>query len=172
MRTAAAIVLSAQILAAPALAQKRPTVVMYDGALQYQPAILRPLSLSGLAAKLERQGFRVVPDTHLALETDDEEPVAYIGHSAGGAAALKAAKRQAEQAKYKPLVITFDAAPHWAGVWHCAVDVCLNFKTLGYPDIKGAKNIPVVATHALLPFDDNVQSIVLKYTAPLASAMR
>lgn len=173
-RTAAVGVVVALLCAAPvpADAQRRPTIVMYDGAFQYQPAILRPLSLSGLGSKLEQQGFRVVYDTHLGIFTLDEEPVGYVGHSAGGAAALRAAKRQAEQIKYRPLVITFDAAPAWSGVWHCAVDVCLNFKTLGYPDIQGAKNIPVMATHVGLPFDSYVQSIVLKYTAPLAAAMR
>ena len=170
MTRAALAILMAGI--SPAIAQKRPTIVVYDGALQYQPAVLRPLALSGLTYKLERQGFRVVPDTHLGFLSNDEEPVGYIGHSAGGAAALAAAKKQAEAVKYRPIVSTFDAAPHWAGVWHCAVDVCLNFKTLGYPDIRGAKNIPVVSTHVGLPFDGYVQSVVLQFTAPLASAMR
>lgn len=155
----------------PASAQTRPTVAIIDGALQYQPAILRPLSLSGIRGKLERLGYRVVTSTHFGEGLVGEEPVLLVAHSAGGARAHCFAKEQVEQAKFHPVVITLDAAPWWCDhIYQCPVEFCINIKTLGYPNIRGARNIPAQTSHVGLPFDEVVQGLVVKYAAPLARA--
>lgn len=163
-----ALALAAVMLTVPAAAQTRPTAVLLDGFAMYQPAPLRPLA--ELGSKLERQGFRVVHDTHLGLFAAAEEPVVLIGHSAGGATALALAKRQVEQVKYHPTVILLDAAPHWSGVWRCHVARCIAFHTLGYPTIRGARNIPVrigLFEHARIATDDHVIATILRQTAQL-----
>lgn len=154
--------------ATPAAAQSKPTAVLFDGLLQYQPALLRPLA--PLAGDLERQGWRVIHDTHLGAFSADEEPVLLVGHSAGGAKALEFAKRQAELARYQPIVITLDAAPWWHGVYRCHVKVCINLHTPTYPKIAGARNVSVNGSHVGIATDRTIRTIILRQAAPLLRA--
>lgn len=156
----------ALLIATPAAAQGKPTAVLFDGLLMYQPALMRPLA--PLAGDLERQGWRVVQDTHLGIFSIDEEPVVVIGHSAGGAKALAFAKHQAELARFQPHVITLDAAPWWSGVYHCPVKVCVNMRTPTYPPIRGARNVSVTGvSHVTIATDRSIRAMVLRQTAPL-----
>lgn len=161
--------LSIALMATPAVAaDRKPTALLINGFMQYQPDILTPLAQLGW--KLEQQGWRVVIDTHLGIQSGGEEPVVIIAHSAGGATALEIAKRQVDQAKFHPAVIMLDAAPRWGSVYRCHVKHCVNIKTPGYPDIRGAKNVPVrigLLGHVRLATSDHVQQMILRETAPL-----
>ena len=115
-----------------------PTILVLNGLLQYQPAIspLLPTPLTLLIHDLREDGFRVVEDTHFVTLHSNEEPVIVVGHSQGGGAALRYAERMKREAKFNPLVITFDAAPNY----RCPTR-CINFMSRQYPPVPGASNI-------------------------------
>lgn len=153
---------------------KLPTILIINGLLQYQTAVGLPTPTTPLANDLRELGFRVVIDTHFVLH-GDEEPVAVIGHSRGGGAALRFAERMKREAKYNPLVITFDAVP----VMRCPVARCVNFQSKEYRllAIPGAQNIdadlpfmPLVA-HSYMPASPHVRGRVRTLVKPLAREM-
>jgi pimeloyl-ACP methyl ester carboxylesterase len=112
-----------------------PTILVLNGLLQYQPAIV-------------------------------------VGHSQGGGAALRYAERMKREAKFNPLVITFDAAPNY----RCPTR-CINFMSRQYPPVPGASNINIdlpmipLVTHTYMPSDASVRSQVRKLAAPYAKPM-
>lgn len=187
MKRAATIALCVSLIAASADAKPRkvpprptvapeyarvvkPTAVLFNGALQFQPDMLT--ALKPLATDLEQQGFRVVITNHLDVSID-EEPVLVVGHSAGGAAALDFAKRMVEQTKFHPTVIMFDAAPWWGSTSKCPVKTCINLRTTGYPKIAGAFNVDaasltdVILPHVTVAFSQDARKVVLQYTKRL-----
>lgn len=168
-----AVMLLAALIATPAGAQTKPTALLINGLFMYQPAALTPLA--SLGAALERQGFRVVIDTHFLLQHSDEEPVIVIGQSRGGSTALEFQKRQRQLAKYIPFTITLDAAP----ALPCAVpNWCVNIKTPRYRRVARAMNIPApvpnipLVDHVAMAFDDNVIRLVLNHARPHAESMK
>lgn len=158
----------AALAATPAAAQVKPTVILFNGLAQYQPGILTPLA--PLAADLRRQGWRVLIDSHLGLQTRDEEPVLVIGHSAGGARAFMFAKRMVDEAKFHPTVITLDAATIWGDVYRCPVESCVNIHTPTYPRIPGSLNLRTgkltdsLVTHITIPFNGDVRRAILQHS--------
>ncbi len=165
------VAVTAVFAAQPATAQVKPTAILFNGLAQYQPGILTPLA--PLAADLRRQGWRVLIDSHLGLQTGDEEPVLLIGHSAGGARAYQFAKKMVEQAKYNPTVITLDAATVWGDVYTCPVANCMNIHTATYPKIPGSYNLSTgkvtdsFVTHVSVPFNGSIRKAILRQTAEL-----
>jgi pimeloyl-ACP methyl ester carboxylesterase len=149
-----------------------PTVLVLNGILM-MPAVM-PTPLSVLVNELRADGFRVIEDSHFVWMHGDEEPVIVIGHSQGGGTALRYAARMKREAKYNPLVITFDAVP----TYRCPTR-CINFQTKGYRllPVPGAQNIDVdlptvpVATHTYLPLSPDVRAQVRKLAAPLSKPM-
>lgn len=150
---------------------KLPTILLLNGLLQYQPAILTPLGMGmfGLRPMLEEMGFRVITDTHLALRSTEEEPVAVIGHSAGGGAALKFAEGQVRNARFHPIVITFDAVPPYK----CPTR-CFNFKSAAYWPVPGATNILVDLpfSHTYMVLAPSVKMKVKSLVVPLTGRMQ
>lgn len=149
----------------------KPTALLINGAFQYQPGIMT--ALAALGSDLQAQGWRVVYHTHLAGQSNDEEPVLVIGHSAGGAAAYDFAKKQVEQTKFHPTVITLDAAPWWGTTWRCPVKTCINLRTPGYPKMAGATDIDAskltdfILPHVTVAFSSDARKVVLNYTRGL-----
>ena len=154
---------------------KLPTILILNGLLQYQTAIpLAPTPTTLLVNDLREMGFRVVEDTHFVWSHGDEEPVVVMGHSRGGGSALRFAERMKKEAKYQPLVITFDAVP----VMKCPTK-CINFQSKEYKllPIPGAQNIdadlpfmPLVA-HSYMPLSPAVRGRVRAIVRPLAKEM-
>lgn len=149
---------------------KLPTVLLLNGLFMYQPAAVTPLA--PLGDELRAAGFRVVIDNHLQTWHADEEPVAVIGHSRGGWSAFMVQKRQQQNGRVVPYVITFDAAP--AGP--CPVPgMCLNIHTDYYHKVPGAENIAISrhagfpVLHSLIPYTDAAKRIVLERLAPFAT---
>lgn len=169
MRIVLAIVTA--LIATPAAAQVKPTAVLFNGLAQFQPGILTPLAV--LAADLRRQGWRVVMDSHLGFWSRDEEPVLLIGHSAGGARAYQFARRQVEEVKFHPTIITLDAATVWGNVYRCPVKSCINIHTATYPRIPGSYNLRTAkvtdsfVTHVSIPFNSDIRRAILQQTADL-----
>lgn len=151
---------------------KLPTILILNGLLQYQTAIpLAPTPTTLLANDLRELGFRVVVDTHFVWSHGDEEPIVVMGHSRGGGAALRFAARMKAEAKFQPLVITFDAVP----AYRCPTR-CINFQSKEYRllAVPGATNIdadmpflPVVA-HSYMPLSPAVRGRVRAIVRPLA----
>jgi len=152
---------------------KLPTILIINGLLQYQTLLPVPMPTPTtlLANDLREMGFRVVVDTHLVWSHGDEEPVVVMGHSRGGGSALRFAERMKREAKYNPLVITFDAVP----IIRCPTR-CVNFQSTEYRLLKvpGADNVSAdlpflpVASHSYMPLSPNVRARVRKLVAPLA----
>lgn len=155
---------------------KLPTILVINGLLQYQTLLPVPMPTptSLLVNDLREMGFRVVVDTHLVWQHGDEEPVAVIGHSRGGGAALRYGQRMKELAKYQPLIVTFDAVP----VMRCPTR-CVNFQSVEYKLLKipGAQNIDAdlpflpVASHSYMPLSPHVRARVRKLVAPLKGGL-
>jgi hypothetical protein len=168
-----AFTLAAALIATPAIAQSpvKPTALLFNGLAQYQPGFLTPLAV--LASDLRAQGWRVVIDTHLGRQTQDEEPVLIIGHSAGGARAYMFGKRMVKEAKFHPTIITLDAATVWGDVYTCPVESCINIHTATYPRIPGSYNLAAskvtdsIVTHVTIPFNSEVRKAILQQTADL-----
>jgi pimeloyl-ACP methyl ester carboxylesterase len=147
-----------------------PTILIINGLLQYQTT---PTPTTMLANDLREMGFRVVEDTHFLARHADEEPVIVIGHSQGGGTALQFAWRMRREAKYNPLVITFDAAP----VMRCPTR-CINFQSRDYKamPVPGAQNIDAdmlnvpLVSHTLMPMTpsvrERVRGLVMQYAKP------
>jgi pimeloyl-ACP methyl ester carboxylesterase len=149
-----------------------PTILVLNGILM-MPALM-PTPLSLLVNELRADGFRVIEDSHFVWAHADEEPVIIIGHSQGGGTALRYAARLKREAKYQPLVITFDAVP----TYRCPTR-CINFQTSGYKamPVPGAQNIDVdlpsvpLATHTAAPLSPEFRARVRKLAAPLSKPM-
>lgn len=156
---------------------KLPTILIINGLLQYQTLLPVPMPTPTtlLANDLRELGFRVVVDTHLVWQHGDEEPVVVMGHSRGGGSALRFAERMKKEAKYQPLVITFDAVP----TMRCPVARCVNFQSKEYKllSVPGAQNIDAdlpflpVASHSYMPLSPHVRARVRKLVEPLAKGM-
>lgn len=157
---------------------KLPTILVLNGLLQYQTMLPVPMPTptKPLINDLREMGFRVIEDTHLIWSHGDEEPVVVMGHSRGGGAALRFAERMKREAKFQPLVITFDAVP----VMRCPVQRCINFQSTEYKLLKipGADNIDAnlpflpLVSHSYMPLSPHVRARVKKIVAPLALEMR
>jgi pimeloyl-ACP methyl ester carboxylesterase len=155
---------------------KLPTILIINGLLQYQTLLPVPMPTptSLLANDLREMGFRIVIDTHFVFSASDEEPVAIIGHSRGGGAALRFGLRQKELTKYNPLIVTFDAVP----VMRCPTR-CVNFQSAEYRLLKipGAQNIDAdlpflpVVSHSYMPLSPHVRARVRKLVAPLKGGL-
>lgn len=160
-------------IVSPAAAQSpvKPTALLFNGLAQYQPGFLTPLA--PIARDLREQGWRVVIDSHLGLQTRDEEPVLIIGHSAGGARAYMFGKRMVEEAKFHPTIITLDAATIWGNVYTCPVENCINIHTATYPRLPGSYNLAAskvtdsIVTHVTIPFNSDIRKAILQQTADL-----
>jgi hypothetical protein len=168
-----ALALATALIATPAAAQSpvKPTALLFNGLAQYQPGFLTPLA--PLARDLRAQGWRVVIDSHLGLQTKDEEPVLIVGHSAGGARAYMFGKRMADEAKFHPTIITLDAATIWGDVYTCPVENCINIHSATYPRIPGSYNLAAgkvtdtVVTHVTIPLVTDIRKAILRQTADL-----
>lgn len=155
---------------------KLPTILVLNGLLQYQTMLPVPMPTPTklLISDLREAGFRVVEDTHFVFSASDEEPVVVMGHSRGGGAALRFAERMKKEAKYQPLVITFDAVP----IMKCPTR-CINFQSTEYKLLKipGADNIDAnlpflpLVSHSYMPLSPHVRARVRKIVAPLAKEM-
>jgi pimeloyl-ACP methyl ester carboxylesterase len=152
----------------------KPTILILNGLLQYQTAVGLPSPTTLLVQDLQALGFRVVTDTHLVWAHGDEDPVVVMGHSRGGGAALRFAARMKAEAKFQPLVITFDAVP----AYRCPTR-CINFQSAEYRLLKvpGAQNLdadlpflPVVA-HSYMPSSPAVRGRVRSIVRSLAGGM-
>jgi pimeloyl-ACP methyl ester carboxylesterase len=153
---------------------KLPTILIINGLLQYQTMLPVPMPTptSGIVSDLREIGFRVIEDTHLLWAHNDEEPVVVIGHSRGGATALRFAEKQKREVKYNPMVITFDAAPPM----RCPVARCINFQSKEYRllPVPGAQNIDAdmpfmpVVSHSLMPLSPHVRARVKRLVMPYA----
>lgn len=140
------------------------TVLFFNGLGIYGPGPTTPLGLA-LATDVSALGARVVIDNHLS--TPNEEPIAILGHSAGGCAALRMGKRARDLVLYEPIIITYDAVPRWSDCeWRCPVKVCINFHTPFYPRMPGAQNIPVQLEHVTMVFSPSLQSRTLDILRP------
>ncbi|AVO44240.1 alpha/beta fold hydrolase [Phreatobacter cathodiphilus] len=143
--------------------ETRPTALLLDGLFIYVHQAY--VGVSALAPLLERLGYRAAVDTHLMTRTAREEPVLLVGHSMGGATALKRAREMVEAGKPAPVVITIDAA---FGSPPCPVPRCVNYYSPGFPKVEGAENIDAwqagafMANHALLATHPAVQRLVLE----------
>lgn len=155
---------------------KLPTILILNGLLQYQTAIpLAPTPTTLLVQDLKEMGFRVITDTHFVWSHGDEEPVVVMGHSRGGGSALRFAERMKKEARYEPLVITFDAVP----TMRCPTR-CVNFQSTEYKLLKvpGADNVDAnlpflpLVSHSYMPLSPHVRARVRKLVAPLAKEMR
>jgi pimeloyl-ACP methyl ester carboxylesterase len=154
----------------------KPTILVLNGLLQYQTMLGVPMvtPTSLLVNDLRELGFRVVEDTHLVWAHGDEEPVVVIGHSRGGGSALRFAARMKAEAKFQPLVITFDAVP----TLKCPTR-CINFQSKEYKllAVPGAQNIDAdlpflpLAVHSYLPLSPHVRGRVRAIVKPLAKEM-
>ncbi|MGE3145777.1 MAG: hypothetical protein AB7K35_09340 [Pseudorhodoplanes sp.] len=168
-----ALALATALIATPAAAQSpaKPTALLFNGLAQYQPGFLTPLA--ALARDLRRQGWRVVIDSHLGLQSRDEEPVLIVGHSAGGARAYMFGKRMVKEAKFHPTIITLDAATVWGDVYTCPVENCINIHSATYPRIPGGYNLAAgnvtdsIVTHVSIPFNSDIRKAILMQTADL-----
>jgi pimeloyl-ACP methyl ester carboxylesterase len=144
-------------------AETRPTALLLDGLFIYVHQAY--VGVSALAPLLERLGYRAAVDTHLMTRTAREEPVLLVGHSMGGATALRRAREMVEAGKPAPVVITIDAA---FGSPPCPVPRCVNYYSPGFPKVEGAENIDAwqagafMANHALLATHPAVQRLVLE----------
>jgi pimeloyl-ACP methyl ester carboxylesterase len=155
---------------------KLPTILVLNGLLQYQTMLPVPMPTPTrmLINDLKEQGFRVIEDTHFVFSHSDEEPVIVMGHSRGGGAALRFAERMKAEAKYQPLVITFDAVP----TYRCPTK-CINFQSKEYKllPVPGAQNIDAdlpflpLAAHSYLPLSPHVRARVKTIVAPYAKGM-
>jgi pimeloyl-ACP methyl ester carboxylesterase len=149
-----------------------PTILVLNGILMMPMLLPTPLRL--LISDLRDMGFRVVEDTHFMMSYTDEEPVVIIGHSRGGGTALQYAAKLKREAKFQPLVITFDAVPPYRCPTHC-----INFQTREYKSIPvpGAQNILVdlpsipIATHTAMPLSPDVRAQIKRMVAPYAKPM-
>lgn len=148
-----------------------PTILVINGLLQYQTLISAPTPTSLVVSDLREIGFRVVEDTHFLSLHNDEEPVVVIGHSQGGGTALRFALRMKKEAKYNPLVITFDAVP----VMRCPTK-CINFQSNDYKalPIPGAQNLDAglinfpLVSHTYMPLSPEVRARVRQLVMPYA----
>lgn len=150
---------------------KLPTILVLNGLLQYQTMLPVPMPTPTmlLINDLRAAGFRVIEDTHLVWSHSDEEPVIIIGHSRGGGAALRYAERMKKEAKFNPLVITFDAVPPYK----CPTK-CVNFQSKEYKllPVPGAQNIDAdlpflpLVSHSYLPLSPHVRARVINITKP------
>jgi pimeloyl-ACP methyl ester carboxylesterase len=151
---------------------KLTTILVLNGLLQYQTMLPVPMPTptSLLVNDLREMGFRVIVDTHLVWSHSDEEPVIVMGHSRGGGAALRYAERMKKEAKFNPLVITFDAVPPYK----CPVSRCINFQSKEYKllPVPGAQNIDAdlpflpLVSHSYMPLSPHVRARVRKLAQP------
>lgn len=154
------------LLASPGPARaddSRPTALLLDGLFIYVHQT--HVGVSALAPMLERMGYSTAVDTHLMTRTASREPVLIIGHSMGGATALRRARELVEAGRPAPLVITIDAA---FGSSPCPVPRCINYFSPGFPKVEGAENIDAwqagafLVNHAMLATSPVVQKLVLE----------
>ncbi|MDP2804109.1 MAG: hypothetical protein Q8O26_19735 [Phreatobacter sp.] len=141
----------------------RPAALLLDGLFIYVHQSY--VGVSALAPMLERMGYSTAVDTHLMTRTARSEPVLIIGHSMGGATALRRARELVEAGRPAPLVITIDAA---FGSPPCPVPRCINYFSPGFPKVEGAENIDAwqagafLVNHAMLATSPVVQQLVLE----------
>jgi hypothetical protein len=133
----------------------KPLALLFNGLLAYQPHPLTPLS--PLAARLEQAGWEVCITNHLNTGCAGRtNALLIIGHSQGGATALSEAARH-----QRALVITFDAVRMDPCRTHC-----INFRTAGYPYVRGPGAVNIDAPgqlHISLPLVSSLQQKVMSY---------
>jgi hypothetical protein len=160
--------------AGPAFAQNgthKPTALLLDGLFIYVQQ--NYIGVSVLAANVERLGYRAVVDNHLMSRTAGVEPDVIIGHSMGGATALRYAREQIAAGKPAPLVITIDAA---FGSPSCPATRCINIHSPGFPQVVGAENIDAwqsgafMVNHAMLATNETVQRMVMERLTELLAS--
>jgi hypothetical protein len=133
------------------------TVILVNGLLMYQPAVMTPLA--SLAARFEDAGWNVCVDNHFNTKCKMTKVDLVIGHSQGGKTAIELAWKLRP-----PLVVTFDAVR----MRSCPPDVrCVNFRTRGYPNVQGAQNIAVNALHATMVYNPTLQEMVFEFAKPI-----
>lgn len=134
----------------------KPLAILLNGLLVYQPAPLTPLG--PLASLLEKNGYEVCITNHFNTGCRGlRAPALIIGHSQGGASALDLA-----QSYPNAKVITFDAVRMRPCPRH---GNCLNFRTVGYPEVPRALNISLDLSfsHISLPLQPSLQQRTLRY---------
>jgi hypothetical protein len=148
-----------------------------DGLLMYGEG--RPMDATHPIVK--EKGYKVIRMAHTNGKRLKYQPKAYLGHSMGGNAALKAAARL----KKPVTVITID--PGRAPLYHSCPSnaTCINlynpWHPIGGQYVNGATNIPVYGTlHGAMPYSLTVQALIRLHlpeasnepVAPASNAVR